>query len=103
MMRKFCLLVCLIALRAISLWRRIRRKSRPKAALPLRPVANSADVASRDAIMAATYDVISGDRLAKSAIGIASFHYLRPGRGLRLSIRIMMASWWCMFSRLRNM
>jgi hypothetical protein len=64
MLRKFCLLVCLIGLSASFAPAQEQEKKPSTAeqeASTAPPVANPADVASRDAIMAATYDVISGD------------------------------------------
>ena len=61
MLRKFCLLACVIALSAtFTLAQDQEKKPTDATAEAAPPVANPADVASRDAIMAATYDVISG-------------------------------------------
>ena len=62
MLRKICLLAWLFALSATFTLAQDQEKKPGEAAPAVAPpVANSADVASRDAIMAATYDVISGD------------------------------------------
>jgi len=62
MMRKFCLLACLLAFSATFTLAQDQDKDKKPAEgqAVTAPVANPADVASRDAIMAATYDVISG-------------------------------------------
>lgn len=61
MMRKLCLLICLIALSApFASAQDQEKKPIEGQATTAPPVAIPADVASRDAIMAATYDVISG-------------------------------------------
>jgi hypothetical protein len=62
-MRKIGLLVCLIALGSTFAFAQDQEKKTeesPTAAAPAPPVANQADVASRDAIMNAVYEVISG-------------------------------------------
>src|ERR1700733_8675155 len=59
-MRKLCLLACLIAFSA-TFTRAQDQEKKPGDEQPATaPMAKPADVASRDAIMAATYDVISG-------------------------------------------
>ncbi len=61
MLRKVCLLACFIAVTAGFAFAQDQEKKPTDAtAETAPPVANPADVASRDAIMAATYDVISG-------------------------------------------
>ena len=63
-MRKLCFAVCLALLLAPFAGAQDQEKKPSTAeqeAVAAPPVANPADVSSRDAIMAATYDVISGD------------------------------------------
>jgi hypothetical protein len=60
MMRKLCLLVWLVAFSAPCVLAQEKEKKPAEEQPVTAPVANPADVSSRDAIMAATYDVISG-------------------------------------------
>src|SRR5271156_2803679 len=60
MMRKTCLLVWLIAFSAPFVLAQAQEKKPAEEQPATAPVANPADVSSRNAIMAATYDVISG-------------------------------------------
>ena len=61
MLRKVCLLACLVGLTAgLAFAQDQEKKPTDATAETAPPVANPADVASRDAILAATYDVISG-------------------------------------------
>jgi hypothetical protein len=60
MMRKLCLLACLTTLSATFALAQEQEKKTEEEQPATAPTAKPADVASRDAIMAATYDVISG-------------------------------------------